>query len=534
MREENGLPRGWVQTTLGNVAAINPGVDISTIPALNLVSFVPMASVEAGTGRMDISTQRQLSEVKRGYTAFQEGDVLFAKITPCMENGKSAVARSLSSGIGFGSTEFHVLRPAEGIDPQLLYYYISQESFRQTARTFMTGSAGQLRVPAAFLVDVPYPLPPLPEQQRIVAAIEQQFSRLDAGVAALRRAQAKLKRYRAAILKAAVEGKLTEAWRAEHPTTEPASQLQERILTERRAKWEADRRAKGKDPAKVRYVEPAKPDVESLPELPEGWCWATVEQLAATEPNSITDGPFGSNLKTEHYKSEGGRVIRLQNIGEGEFKDEKAFIALEHLETLRKHRVFAGDLVIAALGENPPRSCIIPDFVGPAIVKADCIRFKVSPNILNTFVNVALNAEPTRKRTASQLHGIGRPRLNLTEIRSIVIPVPPLAEQEQIVAEVERRLSVISQLEATVEANLKRAERLRQSILKEAFAGHLVPQDPDDESASVLLERIRADRENRKHEALNKGREVICEIPRPKKIDVKETKQVELWESAGE
>ena len=97
-----------------------------------------------------------------------------------------------------------------------------------------------------------------------------------------------------------------------------------------------------------------------------------------------------------------------------------------------------------------------------------------------------------------------------------------------------RRLSVVSQLEAAVEANLKRAERLRQSILKEAFAGRLVPQDPDDEPASVLLERIRADRENRKHGALNKGRIVICEIPRPKKIDVKETKQVELWESAGE
>jgi Type I restriction modification DNA specificity domain len=116
-------------------------------------------------------------------------------------------------------------------------------------------------------------------------------------------------------------------------------------------------------------------------------------------------------------------------------------------------------------------------------------------------------------------------------LKTYLIPLPPLTEQEQIVAEVERRLSVISQLESTVEANLKRAERLRQSILKEAFAGRLVPQDPDDEPASVLLERIRRDREKRKHGALDKGREVICEIPKPKKIDVKRTKQVELWES---
>lgn len=108
---------------------------------------------------------------------------------------------------------------------------------------------------------------------------EQQFTRLDAGVVALRRAQSKLKRYRAAALKAAVEGKLTEAWRVEHPTTEPASMLLERILNERCAKWESDLRVKGKDPNKVKYVEPAKPDTESLPELPEGWCWATVEQV---------------------------------------------------------------------------------------------------------------------------------------------------------------------------------------------------------------------------------------------------------------
>src|SRR5206468_2460966 len=137
---------------------------------------------------------------------------------------------------------------------------------------------------------------PLPEQHRIVAAIEQQFTRLEASVAALQRARTKLKRYRAAVLKAAVEGKLTEAWRAEHPTTEPASVLLERILQERRAKWEADLRAKGKDPAKVKYVEPAGPDVEGLPELPEGWCWATPKQLASTNKYSLAIGPFGSNL----------------------------------------------------------------------------------------------------------------------------------------------------------------------------------------------------------------------------------------------
>ncbi|MFO0877416.1 MAG: hypothetical protein U0840_08580 [Gemmataceae bacterium] len=129
--------------------------------------------------------------------------------------------------------------------------------------------------------------PPLAEQRRIVAKIEELFSDLDAGVAALERAKANLKRYRAAVLKAAVEGKLTEAWRAEHPHTEPASKLLERILAERRRKWEADQLAKfaaaGKEPPKnwqAKYVEPTPPDITGLPELPEGWCWASVEQLS--------------------------------------------------------------------------------------------------------------------------------------------------------------------------------------------------------------------------------------------------------------
>jgi type I restriction enzyme S subunit len=237
----------------------------------------------------------------------------------------------------------------------------------------------------------------------------------------------------------------------------------------------------------------------------------------------------GSNLKTEHYRNEGRRVIRLQNIGDGEFKEEKAFISIEHSLKLSKHRAFPGDLVIATLGDNPPRSCVIPDFVGPAIVKADCIRYKVSSNVISTFVNYTLNADPTRKRTTSKLHGVGRPRLNLTEIKSIEIPLPPFAEQEQIVSEVEQCLSIVSQLEAAVKANLKRAERLRQSILREAFAGRLVPQDPNDEPASILLDRIHRERNGQKNGANNKKHSL--QAPEPVKLDVTGAEQVDLWES---
>jgi type I restriction enzyme S subunit len=520
--EGNGLPNGWVWTTLSRVAAINPRLDTSEIPDSTLVSFVPMAAVGAGTGSIDTSTLRQLGEVKRGYTSFQEGDVLFAKITPCMENGKSAVAKSLSSKTGFGSTEFHVLRPYKGIDPQLLYYYVAQESFRQTARASMTGSAGQLRVPATFLADAPYPLAPTHEQHRIVAAIEQQFTRLDAGIAALRQARAKLKRYRASVLKAAVEGKLTEAWRAEHPATEPASVLLERILKERRAKWEEDLRAKGKDLAKVRYIEPAAPNAERLQELPEQWCWATLEQLITYLRNGLPQKPDTS--------PPGHRILRINAVRPMSVDlDEVRYLPLSE-QKVKGYFLDDGDILftryngsLELLGvAGMVRSCS-----QPTLHPDKLIRIKtVLAGLLSSYVEIASNVGTSRAYLESKARTTaGQTGISGSDIKQIPIPLPPLFEQEQIVAEVEQRLSVVSELEAAVEANLKRAERLRQSILREAFAGRLVSQDPDDEPASVLLERIRGERKGR---TAGNGRYVS--VSEPGKIDAKRVQQEELWE----
>lgn len=488
-QQANGLPAGWVWTTIGEVATINRrDPALRELPDDLCVTFLPMSAVDALSGTIAAPEERRLGEVRKGFSPFSEGDVLFAKITPSMENGKATIATGLINGRGFGSTEFHVLSPADVVIADWLFYLVRQESFRADAKASFTGTAGQLRVPASFLERYRIPLPPFPEQHRIVAEIETQFTRLDAGVAALKRVQANLRRYKASVLKAACEGRLVpteaELARVEGREFEPASALLQRILAERRVKWEQA------NPSK-RYVEPKGPDVDELPELPEGWVWATVQQLAADEPNSITDGPFGSNLKTEHYTSDGPRVIRLQNIGEGEFRDEKAHISKQHFERLRRHEVFAEDLVIAGLGETLPRACIIPDFVGHAIVKADCIRFKPHQRLADSrYLNAALNSEVLKKVAVRIVHGIGRPRMNQQEIKSLSIPLPPLAEQHRIVAEVERRLSVVQEVEATVAVNLKRAERLRQSILKQAFEGRLVPQDANDEPASALLSRI--------------------------------------------
>ena len=166
--------------------------------------------------------------------------------------------------------------------------------------------------------------------------------------------------------------------------------------------------------------------------------------------------------------------------------NEKAHISENHYARLIKHSVMTNDVIIAALGEPSPRACLAPVFIGKAIVKADCIRFRTAvPHINSGYIMYALNSEPTQKRTAKIIHGIGRPRLNLSEIKSIVLPLPPKHEQEIIFGEIERRLSVVREVENQVEIELERADRLRQSILKKAFSGKLVPRDGGDSSSDA-------------------------------------------------
>ncbi len=222
------LPDGWAWTTLEKVRKLNPRIDRQSIDDDLEVTFLPMKNVEELSGKIDLSETKRFSELKRrSYTPFRDGDILFAKVTPCMENGKIAIARDLKNGIGFGSTEFHVIRLSEEQSRQFFCFYFLQQKFRQEAKRTMTSAVGLLRVPTDYMRRVLLPLPPLPEQHRIVAKIEEVFTKLDAGIIALHKVQAQLKRYRQSVLKTAFEGKLTEAWRAEHQDEiEPASPIE--------------------------------------------------------------------------------------------------------------------------------------------------------------------------------------------------------------------------------------------------------------------------------------------------------------------
>ena len=334
----------------------------------------------------------------------------------------------------------------------------------------------------------PLPLPPLPEQRRIVAEIEKHFTRLDASVAALKRVQANLKRYRASVLKSACEGKLVpteaELTRSEGREYEPADRLLDRIITERRAQWESQKKRRGK------YKEPIPPDTTDLPDPPEGWVWATVGQLSSRIQ-------YGTSAKAK-ADSSGPPVLRMGNIQDGNLDlTDLKYLPREHPET-QKTLLTPGDLLFNRTNsaELVGKSAVYKTSHPTASFASYLIRVIFLDRFFPDYVCTYINSQHGRAYISQvKSQQVGQANVNGTKLAAMPIPLPPSAEQRRIVSEVERRLSVIQKAEAAVEASLVRAERLRQSILKQAFSGKLVPQDPNDEPASVLLERIRAERE---------------------------------------
>ena len=483
--------------------------------------FLRVGNLDHDTVRVDLSNvvhvcPPQGAEGQR--TRVEPGDILLS-ITA--EVGMVGLARETLEE-AYVNQHVALVRPLPSVwAPGLAYSFLDPLGLQALARAGQYGATK----PGLSLIQVrnfQVGIPALPEQHRIVQAIESYFSRLDDAVATLERVQRNLKRYRASVLKSAVEGRLVpteaELARAEGREYEPASVLLERILVERRRRWEeaelAKMKAKGKPPKndkwKSKYKEPVPPDTSDLPELPEGWCWVSVDQISGHEPGSLADGPFGSNLKTSHYTDEGPRVIRLQNIGDGEFLDAEAHISSEHFSKLRKHAVDGGDLVVASLGSEVPRACIVPKWLGPAIVKADCIRFAPHSGLARSrFVMHGLNSQPTRTRADELVHGLGRPRIGLTLLRQLPLPLPPYVEQCRIEEGVDRAFSIARATENNLVVAQTRCARLRQATLKWAFEGKLADQDPNDEPASVLLARIKAEREATvvtKRKAARRGR----------------------------
>lgn len=497
------LPAGWCTATLGDVTQINAPLPQAELEDETEVSFLAMRSVEEETGRFDTSVTRPVGSVKRGYTSFVDGDVIFAKITPCMENGKFAVVRNLKNGIGFGSTEFHVLRPEGGILNQFLFFYLVQKSFRHEAQSKMTGSAGQKRVPTSFVEAAGIPIPPTNEQQRIVAKIEELFTQLDSGVEELFKAQTQLKRYRQAVLKAAVTGEMTREWRKAHKDElEPASELLARILKERRSAWDATQLTrKGpspkKDGGKPEYQEPAAPVIHNLPKLPKSWTWASISQVGEVT-GGLTKNPRREKLPAKIP------YLRVANVYAGELDlTEVKSIGIDQSE-LERVLLTAGDLLVVEGNgsiDQIGRVALWDGKIAPCAHQNHLIKVRFNQPKLGKYILWWLLSSEGRNfitKIASSTSGLHT--LSISKVASLPVPLPSILEQEQIVREIERVLSIADVMQQALDIASRQAERLRQSILKQAFEGRLVAQDTNDEPAERLLERIKIERAKREAE----------------------------------
>lgn len=345
--------------------------------------------------------------------------------------------------------------------------------------------------------DIDLPLPPRKEQTRIVEKLEELLSDLDAGVAELKAAQRKLGQYRQSLLKAAVEGALTASWRAQHTPTETGAQLLERILKERRARWEAKQLAKfeeqGKAPPKdwqKKYPEPVRPDTSGLPELPEGWVWASVDQIS---PDDLANGrsvPSADNgAKVLRLTAMKDGWIDLNEYKHGDWSDEDA----------QQFAVTEGDILIvrgngslSLVGRAGSVGKVSTQVAYPdTMIRLRVIDAVVSPAWIGLVwrTRVVRSHIERRARTSAGIYKISQP-----DIVSAPIPVPPLAEQECIQQWLEQQSPEIDSLHSVLNSEIQRSAAQRKNILKAAFSGQLVPQDPDDEPAAVLLERIQAER----------------------------------------
>ena len=477
------LPPGWAAVDIGELCRSVEKVSPREQPD-ETFTYLDIASIDNSEFCIvSPKTYMGRDAPLRARQKVRSGNTLFSTVRTYLKN--IAMVPSEYDG-QVASTGFCVLNPSTEIDSRLLFFHVQNDEFIARLNPIQRGTS----YPAVRDADVlgqTLPLPPLAEQRRILAEIETQFTRLDASVAALRRMQANLKRYRASVLKDACEGRLVpteaELARSDGREYEPAAVLLERILVERRARWESQEKRRGK------YREPSAPDTSVLPELHEGWVWASLESISEVRlgrqrsPKRASGPHMRPYLRAANVTWDG---LDLSDVKEMDFNPGE-------LET---YRLEPGDILLAEASGSA-------DEVGkPAVWNGEIIDccfqntlIRVRPyQLIVSYLFHHLLSDARSGALGRAARGVGIHHLGAERSSSWAVALPPLAEQHRIVAEVERRLSVVRQAEATVEASLARAERLRQSILKQAFSGRLVLQDPDDEPASALLERIRAER----------------------------------------
>jgi type I restriction enzyme S subunit len=418
----------------------------------------------------------------------------------------------LVSGKCWVNNHAHVLRGRADIcSNRYLLHALNHADYRG----FANGTT-RLKLTQAAMRQIPLRIAPYEEQLRIADRVDELLSDITASVAALSSAKFKLKRYRAALLRAAVEGKLTADWRKTYPNVEPADKLLERILVERRRRWDEAEHAKfvskGKTPPANLHKRYECPPISSAESNLPGWRTATLEQLSSAARPIC----YGILMPKENLP-DGVPYVRVKDMRgdtldvHGLHRTSPKIAANYARATLR-----GGDLLLAIRGTYG-RVVEVPPILEGGNITQDTARVEISPLMSARFVGYALRSDHCQRYFDRVARGVAVKGVNIADVRLTPIPVPPLVEQEQIVFEIERRLSDIDHVAREIANSARRIAQLLRAILKRAFDGKLVPQDRDAEPASVLLERIRANRAQAAPAQQTRGRRMQGERAAPRR-----------------
>lgn len=497
MSQFDELPEGWEAATFGDVCQVQGGFAFKSKDyqpdGVLLIRISNLVDGKVEANEKSVFLPETFFEE---FSSFQlkAGDVLIAMSGAT--TGKMAIydlerPSLLNQRVG----RFVVVAPGS-VDSGYVGKLVSNVTEQVLQKAY---GGAQPNISPKELEGFPIPLPPLNEQRRIVEKIEALTVRSRKAREALEAIPNLLDQFRQSVLAAAFRGDLTADWREQNPDVEPAEVLLEKVQKDIASQYlEAVRVSHENGDKKSRKPPLLNLNIKSYSQhhcTMSSWLGVELEALAPLK--GLFDGPFGSNLKTSDYVENGVRVIRLENIGFLNFIGNKStYISHEKYKMLEKHTVFENDLLFASFASEGVRACLLPPLNESAIAKADCFCLRPYKQLIDKeFLLLQLSSPSFYKQLESLMHGATRLRVSLTQLRKAKIWLCSVEEQREIVRRVRQFFNIADFIEQEYQDSLGEFDQLDQSILAKAFRGELVPQDPNDEPANLLLERIRAERE---------------------------------------
>ncbi|MFT3765742.1 MAG: restriction endonuclease subunit S [Minicystis sp.] len=497
------LPRGWITARVEDFAIIVQYGSSAKTAESGDVPVLRMGNIFDGRLRFD-----DLKYLPAAHPEFPElllapGDVLFNRTNSAELVGKTAVYDGVPSPCSFAS---YLLRlRLHGYEPRFLSNYINSPYGRAWIATVVQQQVGQANVNGTKLRELEIPVPSLAEQRRIVNKIDALTSRSRRAKEALYAIPALLERFRQSVLAAAFRGDLTAEWRAKNPDVEPADKLLARIRLQRRLRWDAAELAKmlakGKKPGddrwKDKYEEPESIDADSLPDLPEGWCWAILGDVAPLQA--------GYAFPSTGFRSSGVRLLKGVNVRDGWLStDELDYWDPADTGSYQHFLLHGGDIVLAmdrpvySSGSKATKVAKLDTNWEGALLLQRVGRFQPLSLLRTEYLYLFLRSGMFRSHLINKQNGTqdGKdlPHVSARVVDAAIIPIPPVDEQDVLVARAAVALSKTEIVSEQLTSSLGALGDLDRAILAKAFRGELVPQDPADEPASVLLDRLRAER----------------------------------------